>query len=103
MGIRRAVSFKVVLLSQSFKFCDISEINENILFLVSLVNARKTSLSAIRVRNTHTRVCVVIVSNARIKGKLSKKLVIVYGSSLTAVQYCYKDDHPKTGKSVQLY
>lgn len=103
MGTRRAVSFKVVLLSQSFKFCDISEINENILFLVSLVNARKISLSAIRVRNTHTRVCVVIVSNARIKGKLSKKLVIVYGSSVTVVQYCNKDDHPKTGKSVQLY
>ena len=33
MGTRRAALIKVVLLSQLFKFCDISEIKENILFL----------------------------------------------------------------------
>ena len=44
MGTRQAASFKVVLFPQSFKFGDISEINENISFLSSLVNARKITV-----------------------------------------------------------
>ena len=73
MDTRRAASFKVVLLSQSFKFCDISEINENILFLISLSNARKISLSAIRVRNTHRRVCVSLRSLVVLSSRAHKR------------------------------
>ena len=49
MGTRRAASFKVVLFSQSFKFGNIPEINENISFSGSLVNARKITVIDTRV------------------------------------------------------
>ena len=79
-----------LLFPQSFKFGDISEINENISFLSSLVNAQKIIVFQRYACREHARTRVRGHRDQRATQSyiLKKSFVIAYDSSVTAVQYC---------------